>query len=85
MSSTTVGPRLELDPEHYPRLRVWDPDCGHDRYLYLHRLVAYAHGELDDVFDDDRHVHHRNRDRWDNRPSNLEATAPDRHCSIHLG
>ena len=37
------SPRIEFDIDHYPRIRAWDTEVGHDRYLYLHRLVAYAH------------------------------------------
>jgi len=76
--SVTVGPRVEFDPDHYPRLRVWDPRAGHDRYLYLHRLTAYAHGEIDSLWSDD-HVHHRDSDPWHNQPGNLEGLNPTEH------
>lgn len=83
MVGVIVGPRLEFDPDHYPRLRVWDSRAGHDRYLYLHRLTAYAHGEIDSLWTD-YHVHHLDHDRWNNQPSNLERRPPDEHCDYHL-
>lgn len=42
-----VGPRIEFDPDHYPRIRVWDSNAGRDWYFYLHRLTAYAQGDLE--------------------------------------
>lgn len=82
MSSVTVGPRLQFDLDRYIRLRVRDPTTGRDRYVNLHRLVAYAHGELEHIRDD-LDVHHLNGDRWDNRPSNLEAREPAEHGRYH--
>ena len=78
-----VGPRVEFDPKHYPRLRVWDPQAGKDRYLYLHRLTAYAHGEIDDLWSS-LEVHHVDHDRWNSTPENLEAREPDHHADYHL-
>jgi len=80
--SITVGPRVEFDTDHYPRIRVWDPLAGHDRYLYLHRLTAYAHREIDSLWSED-HVHHRDRDPWNNQPGNLEGLDPDDHAEVH--
>lgn len=78
MTRIQFRPRVEFDVDHYPRIRVWDSRAGRDRYVYLHRLSAYAHGILDSPWDP-RHVHHLNGDRWDSRPSNLEAVWPDEH------
>jgi len=80
--SFTVGPRVEFDLNHYPRIRVWDAERGGDRYVYLHRLAAYAHGELDSL-GDSRHVHHRDCDPWNNHPDNLEAMTPEEHDRRH--
>lgn len=74
----TVGPRIEFSPSHYPRIRVWDSDEGRDHFVYLHRLVAFAYGEIDDLWSD-LIVHHKNADSWDNRPENLESMTPDEH------
>lgn len=79
-----LGPRLEFDPDHYPRIRVWDSRAGHDRYVYLHRLTAYAHGRIDSLWSE-LHIHHKNHDRWDNRPTNLEARHPADHGRYHGG
>ncbi|MFB6137531.1 MAG: HNH endonuclease [Halobacteriaceae archaeon] len=81
--SFTVGPRVEFDLDGYVRIRAWDADRGHDRYLYLHRLAAYAHGELEDLHASD-HVHHSDGDRWNNDPANLEARDPVGHGELHL-
>lgn len=81
-TSFTVGPRVEFDLGHYPRLRVWNPDTQQDCYLYLHRLTAFAQGQIEDLTDD-RHVHHVDGDRWNNRPENLEALTPEEHERRH--
>lgn len=81
MSTFTTDPRIEFDTDGHIRLRAYDGERGGDRYLYLHRLVAYAHGEIDSL-QDHRHVHHENDDKWDNRPENLTAMEPDEHTII---
>ncbi|MHB9287399.1 hypothetical protein ACKVMT_10230 [Halobacteriales archaeon Cl-PHB] len=78
-----VGPRIEFDPDHYPRLRVWDSEAGKDRYVYLHRLTAFAHGVIDDLWAP-QHVHHVDHDRWNSIPENLEARDPAKHGDYHL-
>ncbi|QIO21344.1 hypothetical protein G9465_02805 [Haloarcula sp. JP-L23] len=83
MVGVIFRPRVEFDLDHYPRVRVWDPNAGHDRYLYLHRLTAYAHGEIDDLWSD-LHIHHVDEDRWNNQPGNLEARPPEEHSNYHL-
>jgi len=83
MSSVTVGPRVEFDPDHYPRLRVWDSRAEQDRYLYLHRLAAFAHDEIDGLWSE-LHIHHEDHDRWNNRPENLQAVKPQSHSDYHL-
>lgn len=75
-------PRVEFDINHYPRIRVWDSAAGHDRYIYLHRLSAYADGEIDSLWSE-KHIHHINGDKWDNRPENLAAVDPAEHSRYH--
>lgn len=79
-----VGPRVEFDLEGYVRIRVWDSREKKDRYVYLHRCVLYARGELDSLWDDDRHGHHIDHDGWNNSPDNLETRDPDDHAQYHL-
>lgn len=82
-TTTTVGPRVEFDTDGYVRLRAYDSRAGHDRYLYLHRVTAYAHGEIDSLWAD-VDVHHRDRDRWHNQPENLEGRDPIEHRTSHI-
>jgi len=53
----------------------------------IHRLVAIANGELDpsEVNGSQKHVHHKNRIRYDNRPDNLEVLSASDHMKIHGG
>lgn len=80
MGQVTVGPRVEFRTDHYPRLRVWDPEKGEDRFVYLHRLYAYAHGLIDDLWAP-VDVHHRDCDRWNSMPENLEGIARWEHAA----
>lgn len=75
----TVGPRVEFPPDHYPRIRVWHPEKGRDVFLYLHRCSAYAHGLIDDLWEE-VDVHHLDCDRWNSRPENLEALDREAHA-----
>jgi hypothetical protein len=47
----------------------------------VHRLVYVAHYGFEALRD--KHVHHKNRMRFDNRPENLQAVTPDEHREIH--
>lgn len=59
-------------------------ECWDARPVYVHRLVAYAHGVIDSMTDP-RHVHHVDSGRhWVNSPENLKAVDPDEHGSHHL-
>lgn len=70
-------PRRYLNDAGYVRLR-WK--VGVEQYVevYEHRLVM-------GMPPDDLHVHHRNRDRQDNRPENLEVLTWGEHRQRHLG
>lgn len=80
MPTATVGPRVESDTAGYVRIRCWDGEREH--YLYLHRLAAYAAGEID-ALDAGEHVHHVDGDRWNNAHDNLEAVTPEAHDRRH--
>lgn len=54
-----------------------------DRPVYVHRLVAYAHGLLDGL-DDPREVHHTDGNPWLNSPENLQAVEHVEHYGHHL-
>lgn len=79
-------PRLEFRTDHYPRIRVYDPNVGHDRFLYLHRCTAFAHEVIDSVFEP-VDVHHDDSDRWNGSPVNLERRERDEHSKEepHVG
>jgi hypothetical protein len=47
----------------------------------IHRLVAVAEHGFNAVVD--KHVHHKNEIRWDNRPDNLSIMTPHSHHSHH--
>jgi len=79
MTTFTCGPRIEFDTAGYISLRFCHRSTEYR--LYLHRLTAYAHGELESL-DSDKHVHHVDADRWNNQPENLEAMTPDEHAEI---
>lgn len=69
-------PARYLSDAGYVRLR-WL--VGTEQYVecYEHRFVA-------GLPDEDLHVHHRNRDRADNRPENLEVLSAEDHRQRHL-
>lgn len=70
-------------PDGY--IDLWEPDhplARRDGYVFEHRKVAWQHGILTDP---DDHVHHRNGDKQDNRPSNLEALDLVSHAHAHVG
>lgn len=54
------------------------PDSHSNGYIYEHRIVA--ENKIGRRLESDEHVHHKNGDKQDNRPENLEV----RHESEHL-
>lgn len=61
-----------------------DPEDVEDvgpRYVAVHRLVAYAHGDIDSL-SDPREIHHRDTVPSHNAPSNLEALEASEHGQI---
>lgn len=67
------GYRLLFEPDH--------PLAMADGYVYEHRKVAWDAGLLTDR---SLVVHHRNGDRSDNRPENLEVKAQGEHVREHV-
>jgi len=46
-------------------------------YVPIHRLVAVAEYGVDEV--KEKHIHHKNGVKWDNRPENLEPLSNSEH------
>jgi len=62
--------------------RAWYHHDGSKRQTVLvHRLVAVAQYGVNSV--KNKEVHHRNRMKMDNRPSNLEVIGVSDHKSLH--
>lgn len=71
----THRPRRYLNASGYVRLR-WRLGSGEYVEAYEHRVVM-------GLPPDDKHVHHINHDRTDNRPQNLEILDADEHLRHH--
>jgi endogenous inhibitor of DNA gyrase (YacG/DUF329 family) len=65
-----------IDQHGYVRVR--QPDGS---YVREHRLVAEA--QLGRPLAPHEHVHHRNHDKTDNRPENLEVLSAREHAELH--
>lgn len=70
-------PRLGVSGSGYAEI-VTD-----DGRVYIHRLVAFAHGELDHLWER-RDVHHIDGCVWRNSPENLRRVMPREHRSWNL-
>lgn len=82
--SVTLG-NVQWGPDRYPSL--WLYIDGDEYSFMLHRLSAYAHGIVDHPrFDEDpREVHHKDEDKWNSHPDNLEALEPRDHALVTNG
>jgi hypothetical protein len=69
------SPRRYVSGKGYVRLR-WK--CGVRSYV-----EAYEHRVVDGRITTAEHVHHKNRDRADNRPENLEHLSVEEHQAEH--
>lgn len=67
-------------PEGYER---WQLHYGEDRgkTVYVHRLAAVAWFGLEPV--KNKHVHHEDGVRWDNREDNITMKTPSEHAKDH--
>jgi DNA invertase Pin-like site-specific DNA recombinase len=54
---------------------------GETDNVQVHRLLAVAEYGFDAVVD--KHVHHKNHIRYDNRPQNIEVKSPKEHAFHH--
>lgn len=68
-----------------PYRQISHRECGEEHRVYIHRLVAFAHGLIsgDEVYAGDTHIHHKNGIVIDNAPENLQAVTPSEHREIH--
>lgn len=70
--------RLNRSGDGYLEVR-----SGDGRSVYVHRLVAFAHGSIRSLADP-RQVHHRNGLLDVNSPENLQAVDHPAHARFHL-
>ena len=59
------------------------PEADSNGYVLLHRIVMEK--VLGRPLLSDEIVHHRNRDKLDNRPKNLEVLTRSQHQKLHHG
>jgi hypothetical protein len=65
--------------------KTYIDENGYKRFSDSDRLVSrwVAEKKLDRKLNPDEEVHHKNRNKLDNRPSNLEALTPEEHNRRH--
>jgi len=65
--------------------KVENTHNGDTQIVYIHRLMAYAHGELsfEELCDPEVVVHHKSGHGLDNRPENLEIMGNIEHHTHH--
>lgn len=68
-----------------PYSMIYHREDGQNHFILVHRLVAYAHGELEfeDLFGSNLVVHHKNGVKWINSPENLEVMTAKEHTEYH--
>lgn len=76
-SNGYIAVRVPVDHPH-----GWGPGgLRHFKYAYEHVIVMMA--SINRALKADEVVHHKNGDRTDNRPQNLELTTPADHQRYH--
>jgi len=58
-------------------------NAGNNGRVRIHRLVACLENDPNEIFGSNKHVHHENGVKWDNRPENLSVETPGKHRQIH--
>lgn len=68
-----------------PYRSIYHREDGENYYVFVHRLVACAHGMIEpsDVYSGDMDIHHKNGIVLDNSPENLQVVTPKEHQEIH--
>lgn len=75
------GRTSNIDVAGYRRIKIPGHPMALDRGWALeHRVVAW---EVFGPFDPSMHVHHKNHNKLDNRPENLELLTPSEHSREH--
>lgn len=64
---------------------IYHRENGQNHYVFVHRLVACAHGMIEpsEVYSGDTDIHHKNGIVEINSPENLQALSPEEHQKIH--
>ena len=68
-----------------PYKMIYHREDGVNYHMFVHRLVAYAHGMIDgdELMEASGDIHHKNGIVWDNSPENLEHLPPSDHQERH--
>jgi len=68
-----------------PYSTIYHREDGQNYSVYVHRLVACAHGMIEpsEVYSGETDIHHKNGNHWINSPENLQSVTPEEHQQIH--
>ena len=80
---STIGKEKPLQPtlcENYYYIMLYDNKTKRKENKRLHRIVAEAFCEN---FSAECEVHHKNKDKLDNRAMNLECLSAEEHQKLH--